>query len=169
MTHGPATARTLSDVGRHSGVALSVRAEEVSVLRRMSQMPAGTIGFEAAGKVDDDDFEDVVAPVLRQEIARGATLRLLYLFGPKLHDYEADEFQEEVAFAVRHPTAYERVAVVSDETWLRPALRVLSLLVPGRLRGFPVAELEAAKRWVSAEEHERTGADSTEPPVISAT
>ena len=142
--------------------------EEVGVLRRMSPMPAGTIGFEAVGKVDDDDFEDVVAPVLRQEIARGAKLRLLYLFGPGLRGYESDEFQEEIAFAVRHPTSYERVAVVSDETWLRPALRVLSLLVPGRLRGFPVVELEAAKRWVSAEEHEPTGAGSTEPPYLSA-
>ncbi|GAA4697199.1 hypothetical protein GCM10023215_39200 [Pseudonocardia yuanmonensis] len=139
------------------------------MLKRMSHMPAGTIGFEAAGKVDDDDFEEVVAPVLRQEIARGAKLRLLYLFGPQLRDYESDEFQEEIAFAVRHPTSYERVAVVSDETWLRPALRVLSLLVPGRLRGFPVAELEAAKRWVAAEEHEPTGTDSAEPPYASAT
>lgn len=139
------------------------------MLRRMSHMPAGTIGFEAAGKVDDDDFEDVVAPVLRQEIARGAKLRLLYLFGPALRDYESDELGEELAFAVRHPTSYERVAVVSDETWLRPALRMLSLLVPGRLRGFPVAELEAAKRWVAAEEHENTPADPTEPPYVSAT
>ncbi|WP_433505432.1 STAS/SEC14 domain-containing protein [Pseudonocardia halophobica] len=128
------------------------------MLRQMSHMPVGTIGFEATGKVDDDDFEDVVAPVLRREVARGATLRLLYLFGPGLRDYEGDELKEEIAFAVRHPTAYGRVAVVSDEDWLRPALRLLSLLVPGHLRGFPVAELEAAKRWVAA--------DMPENPVV---
>jgi hypothetical protein len=30
---------------------------EIEMLRQMSDMPAGTIGFEASGEVDDDDFE----------------------------------------------------------------------------------------------------------------
>jgi hypothetical protein len=44
---------------------------------------------------------------------------------------------------------------VSDESWLRPGLRILSILVPGQLRGFPVADLNAAKRWVAAGNDER--------------
>ena len=47
----------------------------------MFDMAPGTVGFEAVGKIDDDDFEDVVAPVLRQQIADGHKLRLLYLLG----------------------------------------------------------------------------------------
>jgi hypothetical protein len=118
------------------------------MLKQMPDMPAGTIGFEAIGKVEDDDFEDVVEPMLRNEIALGRKVRLLYLLGPALREYEGDAIGEDMKFAARHPTAYERVAVVSDEDWLRPALRVLSMLVPGQLRGFPVADLEAAKSWV---------------------
>ena len=119
------------------------------MLKQMPDMPAGTIGFEAVGKVEDDDFEDVVEPTLRTEIALGRKIRLLYLLGPSLREYEGDAVAEDMKFAARHPTAYERVAVVSDEDWLRPALRVLSVLVPGQLRGFPVAELQAAKSWVA--------------------
>lgn len=119
------------------------------MLRQMSDMPVGTIGFEATGKVDDDDFEDVVEPVLRREIAAGHRIRLLYLLGVGLKEYEGDALGEEMKFAARHPTAYERVAVVSDEDWLRPALRVLSVLVPGQLRAFPVAGLAAAREWLA--------------------
>jgi hypothetical protein len=54
----------------------------------MFDMPPGTIGFEAVGEIDDDDFEDVVAPVLRQQIASGHKLRLLYLLGPQLREYD---------------------------------------------------------------------------------
>ena len=36
-------------------------------------MPGGTIGFEAVGEVEDDDWEETVEPVLREEIAEGAT------------------------------------------------------------------------------------------------
>ncbi|GAA2853287.1 hypothetical protein GCM10010472_08110 [Pseudonocardia halophobica] len=120
------------------------------MLTRIRDMPSGTVGFEAVGKVDDDDFSDTVEPVLRREIAEGRSIRLLYLLGPDLREYEGDTLAEEVKFAARHPTSYERVAVVSDEEWLRPALRVLSVLVPGQLRAFPVAELPAAKDWLAA-------------------
>lgn len=119
------------------------------MLRQIADMPSGTVGFEAFGTVDDDDFEDTVEPVLRQAVAAGDPLRVLYLLGEHLHRYDTDTVTEELKFAARHPSAYERVAVVSDEEWLRPALRVLSVLVPGQLRGFPVAELAAAKTWVA--------------------
>jgi hypothetical protein len=119
------------------------------MLRRMRDMPAGTVGFEAIGKVEDDDFERAVEPVLRGEIAAGRKIRLLYLLGPGMREYESDTLAEEMKFAARHPTSYERLAVVSDEDWLRPALRVLSVLVPGQLRAFPVAQLAAAKEWLA--------------------
>ena len=120
------------------------------MLKQIAAMPAGTVGFEAFGKVEDDDFEDAVEPVLRREISAGRKIRLLYLLGPELREYESETLGEEMKFAARHPSSYERVAVVSDEDWLRPALRVLSVLVPGQLRGFPVAELGAATEWLAA-------------------
>ena len=40
------------------------------MLTQIRDMPSGTVGFEAVGKVDDDDFSDTVEPVLRREFAR---------------------------------------------------------------------------------------------------
>jgi hypothetical protein len=121
------------------------------MLKQMRDMPIGTVGFEAIGKVEDDDFEDAVEPVLRAEIAAGRKIRLLYLLGPELREYEGDTLAEEMKFAARHPTQYERVAVVSDEDWMRPALRALSFLMPGKAKGFRVSELDDAKTWLAAE------------------
>jgi hypothetical protein len=120
------------------------------MLKQMADMPPGTVGFDAIGEVDDDDFEKTVEPVLRRIIAEGRKVRLLYLLGVRFREYEGDALKEEMKFAMHHPSAYERVAVVSDEEWLRPALRLLSVLVPGQLRGFRVADLAAAKSWVAA-------------------
>ena len=130
------------------------------MLERMSDMPAGTVGFEAIGKVEDDDFERAVEPVLREGIADGRRIRLLYLLGPGMREYEGDTLAEEMKFAARHPTSYERVAIVSDEDWLRPALRVLSVLVPGQLRAFPVAQLAVAREWVATADGADAGAGS---------
>ena len=121
------------------------------MVRRMRDMPVGTIGFEAAGEVEDDDWEDTVEPVLRQEIAAGRKLRLLYLLGPATREVEGDAVKADTAFRARHASSFDRVAVVSDEDWVRPALRALSFLLPGKAKGFPVRDLAEAKAWLAAE------------------
>jgi len=119
------------------------------MLRRMPDMPAGTIGFEAIGEVEDDDWEHVVEPVLRAEIADGRKLRLLYLLGRRAQEVEGDAVRADAGFRARHASSYERVAVVSDEDWMRPALSTLSFLLPGKAKGFPVHEIAAAKTWLT--------------------
>jgi hypothetical protein len=90
------------------------------MLRRVTDMPGGTIGFEAVGEVEDDDWEEAVEPVLRREIAEGRDVRLLYLIGAGAHEIEGDAMSADASFRVRHATSYERVAVVSDEDWCAP-------------------------------------------------
>jgi SpoIIAA-like len=119
------------------------------MLRRMTDMPGGTIGFEAVGEVEDDDWEETVEPVLRQEIAEGRNVRLLYLIGAGAREVEGDAMGADTGFRMRHATSYERVAVVSDEDWMRPALRALSFLLPGKARGFRVRDLVEAKAWLA--------------------
>jgi hypothetical protein len=119
------------------------------MLRRMTDMPGGTIGFEAVGEVEDDDWEETVEPVLRQEIAEGRNVRLLYLIGAGAREVEGDALSADTGFRMRHATSYERVAVVSDEDWVRPALRALSFLLPGKARGFRVRDLVEAKAWLA--------------------
>lgn len=119
------------------------------MLRRIEEMPPGTVGFEAHGEVEDDDWEDVVEPVLRQELASGHELRVLYLLGPTAHEIDGDAIEAGAGFRARHATSFDRVAVVSDEDWLRPALVALSFLLPGKAKGFRVADLESAKAWLA--------------------
>jgi hypothetical protein len=122
---------------------------EILMLRRIDDMPSGTIGFEAGGEVEDDDWEDVAEPVLREALAKGDKLRVLYLLGPGVQEVEGDAVGAGAKFQARHATSFERVAVVSDEDWLRPALTALSFLLPGKAKGFQVAELADAKAWLA--------------------
>ena len=124
------------------------------MLRLMNDMPAGTIGFEAVGEVEDDDWERTVEPRLRTEIAAGEKLRLLYLLGAE-SDVEGDAVKADTGFRARHAKSFERVAVVTDENWAKPALRALSFMMPGSAKGFAVNDLPAAKAWL---------AEGLEPP-----
>ena len=119
------------------------------MLRRMRDMPAGTVGFEAVGDVDDDDWEDTVEPLLRQRIAAGEKLRLLYLLGDAAADVEGDAAKEDAGFRARHAGGFERIAVVADEPWMTPVLKVWSIVMPGKARAFAVDDLPAAKTWLA--------------------
>src|SRR3954447_2286039 len=73
---------------------------------------------------------------------------LLYQFGADARDVEGDAMTADAGFRARHATSFDRVAVVSDEDWLRPAVRALSFLLPGSAKAFHVRDLEAAKAWL---------------------
>ena len=118
------------------------------MLRQMNDMPAGTIGFEAIGEIEDDDWEDAVEPLLRREIAAGQKVRLLYLLGPEA-DVEGDAMKADTGFRASHAKSFERVAVVADENWMKPALKAQSLLMPGSAKAFAVHDLPAAKAWLA--------------------
>ena len=136
------------------------------MLRPISDMPPGTIGFEAVGEVEDDDWEEQVEPMLRREMADGRKIRLLYLIGAKSREVEGDAMTADTGFRARYASSFDRVAVVSDESWMRPAMKGLSFLLPGKARAFPVAELAAAKAWLS--ENADLGAPEMNPGESSA-
>jgi hypothetical protein len=115
----------------------------------MDDMPAGTIGFEAVGEVEDDDWEEVVEPLLRQRIAAGEKVRLLYLLGPAATELESDAVMADAGFRARHAGTFERVAIVADESWIKPAIKAWSMLMPGKARAFAVHDLPAAKTWLA--------------------
>src|SRR3954465_8776722 len=131
------------------------------MLRRIDDMPTGTIGFTAVGEVEDDDWEEAVEPLLRQRIAAGEKVRLLYLVGPEATDVEGDAMKADAGFRAGHAGAFERVAIVAglagglgggafgaDGSWVKPAIKAWSILMPGKARAFAVHDLPAAKTWL---------------------
>jgi hypothetical protein len=71
------------------------------MLKKIYNMPAGTLGFEAVGEVNDDDVEKVLAPALRRWMAERGKIRLLYVLGSRLEEFEGDAVSENAKFSRR--------------------------------------------------------------------
>ena len=119
------------------------------MIRLLGHMPAGVLGLEAVDDVEREDYENVILPAIDDAIAQHGKVRLVYVLGPEFDDYEGGAVWEDLKLGVRHPTLFERIAIVTDARWAGPAIKVFSVLWPGQARAFPLAELEAAKRWAA--------------------
>ena len=109
------------------------------------------MGLEAVDDVEKEDYEDVILPAVEAAIAEHGKVRLVYVLGPEFDDYEGEAVWEDLKLGGRHPTSFERVAVVTNARWAGPAVKVVSLLVPGQARAFPLAQLDEAKSWAAAD------------------
>jgi hypothetical protein len=122
------------------------------VVEPIEEMPPGTLGFRAHGRLTRADYRETLIPTLREAVESGP-VRLLFViaddfekldFGARIEDAKAD-----LSFALEHG-AWERTALVTDVSWVRRLLHLFNWLAPGELRLFALAEEDEARAWVGA-------------------
>jgi hypothetical protein len=122
------------------------------MIERIDDMPAGTIGFEANGKLTREDYRKILEPVLRKA-AESGEIRMLF----KLTTFEGlepaawfDDVKTGLGLGIGHHSAWRRSAIVTDVDWVGRAFQLFSWITPGEVKIFGLDQLEEAKRWVLA-------------------
>src|SRR5262245_23593598 len=122
------------------------------MVERIEDMPEGTIGFRATGKVTREEYHDVMTPALN-EAAESGEIRVLYVIGPAFDEFAAGALAEDTKVGVRlgigHHSAWKRIAVVTDVDWLTKALHMFAWATPGELMIRDLDGYDEAKAWVA--------------------
>lgn len=130
---------------RHQATAI----QSGPMIRVLPDMPSGVLGFEAVDEVEEEDYRDVLVPAIERAIDKFGKVRIVYLLGPEFEEYDDDAAKADLKLGLSHPASFERIAIVTNVGWAKPAIRALSLVMPGHARTFRVAELEEAKAWAA--------------------
>ncbi len=120
------------------------------MLERIEGLPDGVVGIRARGKVTETDYLDVLVPAVEDALSRHRRLRLLYVLGDEFDGYTGAAAWEDAKIGMRHFTAFERVAVVSDHEWVVRMVKAFGILLPGDVRVYVNDEEHDAREWVSA-------------------
>jgi SpoIIAA-like len=120
------------------------------VFEPIAGLPDGVIGFEAVGKIETTDYEDILMPALVRGAADGG-VRLLLVLGDRFTGYSPGAMKEDAGL-VAHADAWKRTAVVSDLGWVAHLSTAFGWLVPGKFKRFGLAERDAAIAWVADSE-----------------
>lgn len=121
------------------------------MIERIDDMPDGTIGLRASGKLSREDYQQVLEPALREGVESGE-LRLLCVM-PDFDGLKPGAMVEDVETGlrtwVRDHSAWKRFALVTEVDWVAKSMRAFGWLAPGEVRVFSLGELDVAREWVS--------------------
>ena len=121
------------------------------MVERIDDMPPGTVGFRASGKLSRDDYREVMEPGLRAA-AEAGEIRMLFAI-ESFDGLEAAAWFEDMktglGLGIGHHSAWKRSAIVSDVEWLTKAFKFFAWMTPGEVEVFGLDRLEDAKSWVA--------------------
>ena len=119
------------------------------MVEKISGLPDNVLGFTAKGTVTANDYTSVIIPAVEELFSRQEKVRFLYHLGEAVTGFEAAALWDDTKLGLRHLPGWERMAVVSDIEWVRAAIKVFGLVIPGHVRVFHNNELAEARRWIS--------------------
>ena len=117
------------------------------MMKELSDLPAGVIGFEASGKIRAEDYRDVLLPALERAAATGEVRFVIVM-----RDFDGmsgGAVWEDLKVGFEHLRAWKRIALVTDITWIRDMTTLFGWMTPGEVKTFRLAELPEAAGWAA--------------------
>lgn len=119
------------------------------MVEKIPDLPDNVLGFTAKGTVTSDDYESVIIPSVDAMFARQGKVLFLYYLGEDYSGIEAGAVWDDTKVGLKHFAHLEKMAVVSDVEWIRWAVTIFGVAMPGHVRVFHNRDLAQAKRWIS--------------------
>jgi hypothetical protein len=117
------------------------------MMKELSDLPAGVIGFEASGKIRAEDYRDVLLPALERAAATGEVRFVIVM-----RDFDGmsgGAVWQDLKVGFEHLRAWKRIALVTDITWMRDMTSLFGWMTPGEVKTFRLAELPEAAGWAA--------------------
>jgi SpoIIAA-like len=118
------------------------------MIKELSDMPTGVIGFEATGMLRAEDYRDVVLPAV-ERAAAGGEVRFVIVI-PEFGGISGGAVWQDLRVGVEHFRAWKRIALVTDIDWMAQVTALFGWMTPGEVRVFRLAQRGEAIAWAAA-------------------
>jgi len=115
----------------------------------LSDVSPQVAGFRLQGKITHNDYQQVVIPKIDAVAQNSGQVRFLVVLETSLGSFDLRAVWDDVKVGLKHLSSWHKTAIVSDEKAARILTDTIGQLVPGEVRSFRLAEIEAAKSWIS--------------------
>ncbi len=119
------------------------------MIKKIPDLPDNALGFTAKGTVTVNDYESIIIPAVEELFSHQSKIRFLYHLGEEFTGFEVGAMWDDMKLGLKHFTGWERMAIVSDIEWIRIAIKIFGLGIPGHVRVFHNSEFAEATQWIS--------------------
>ena len=123
--------------------------KERTMIEVIPDLPDRVLGLKASGQVSAEDYQNGLVPALEEKLRKLKKVRLLYLLGDGFEGYTGSAAWQDAKVGMKHLTAFERVAIVTDVERIAKAVKAFGFVMPGEVRVFETEDLNDARVWIS--------------------
>jgi len=120
------------------------------MIEPLKDFPANVVALACEGHVTRDDYKTVLEPIVESALSQHDKIRLYYQIGEDFEGIDPSAVWEDIKVGFEHLSRWERIAVVTDVDWIRRTMQAFSFLMPGAMKMFPLAQMKAARAWITA-------------------
>lgn len=120
------------------------------MIELLSNLPESIVGIAASGHVSASDYETVLVPAIEAALRKRGKVRLLYVLGSDFTGFTPGAMWEDAKLGLAHFSAWERVAVVTDVTWVANAISMFKFVMPCPVQAFAIKDRAKAEVWIAA-------------------
>lgn len=120
------------------------------MIELLSNLPANTVGIIASGHVTATDYETVLIPAVEAALKRHDKVRLLYELSGDFTGFTPGAMWDDMKLGLAHFRVWERVAVVTDVSWVANAISMFKFVMPCPVRVSAVKDRAQAEAWIAA-------------------
>ena len=118
------------------------------MIRMLNDVPAGVVGFEVSGKIQAEDYRDVVVPAV-ERAAEAGDVRFLIVF-PDFEGMSGGAMWQDLKLGMQHLRAWKRIALVTDVDWMSHLTALFGWMTPGETKVFSLDQRDEAIKWVAS-------------------
>lgn len=111
------------------------------MIEPIPNLPDHIVALQKSGEDLDADFENIFVPAVEQAQQKYDKIRLLYQMD--------SEPSANSKVGIKEFAQFEKICLVTDSSAVATKIKNFSFFIPCEIRVFPVAELVAAKTWIS--------------------
>lgn len=114
----------------------------------IQDLPEDTVGLAGKGKITHEDYQQVVIPAIEAKLKEHEKINLLF-FMPDFDGMEMLAMWDDAQFGLKHWHDFSKLALVSDEAWIKNMTAFFAGMMPAEVRVFDTDEMESARNWLA--------------------
>ena len=119
-------------------------------IEQIPALPDDVLGFIAKGTLHRSDYRTTIDPAVEDALRQHDKISLLYVLGADFEGFSGGAMLADSEIGMSHVRRFERIAVVTDQSWIRHSVLLFGHLMPGEVKVFSVADEADASEWLTS-------------------